>query len=79
MTGKSGTSSWPPACRKCSRTCHEGIKMHEAMAKHPYIFPDLMTKTLAAGDKGGFVVDAANQVADDPENEDDQRAKVKRS
>ncbi|ACL42118.1 type II secretion system protein (plasmid) [Pseudarthrobacter chlorophenolicus A6] len=57
----------------------EGIKMHEAMAKHPYIFPDLMTKTLAAGDKGGFVADAANQVADDLESEDEQRAKVKKA
>lgn len=57
----------------------EGVKMHEAMAKHPYIFPDLMTKTLAAGDKGGFVADAANQVADDLESEDEQRAKVKKA
>lgn len=57
----------------------EGIKMHEAMTRHPYIFPDLMTKTLAAGDKGGFVADAANQVADDLEGEDEQRAKVKKA
>ena len=57
----------------------EGVKMHEAMAKHPYIFPELMTKTLAAGDKGGFVADAANQVANDLESEDEQRAKVKKA
>ncbi|MBG0738861.1 type II secretion system F family protein [Paeniglutamicibacter antarcticus] len=57
----------------------EGVKMHVAMARHPYIFPDLMTKTLAAGDEGGFVADAANQVADDLENEDEQRAKVKKA
>ncbi|QOT19466.1 type II secretion system F family protein [Paenarthrobacter sp. YJN-5] len=57
----------------------EGVKMHEAMAKHPYIFPELMTKTLAAGDKGGFVAQAANQVANDLESEDEQRAKVKKA
>lgn len=57
----------------------EGIKMHEAMARHPYIFPELMTRTLAAGDKGGFVADAAAQVADDLESEDEQKAKVKKA
>lgn len=57
----------------------EGIKMHDAMAKHPYIFPELMTRTLAAGDKGGFVAEAASQVADDLEAEDEQRAKVKKA
>jgi type IV pilus assembly protein PilC len=57
----------------------EGVKMHDAMARHPYIFPELMTKTLAAGDKGGFVADAANQVANDLESEDEQRAKVKKA
>jgi type IV pilus assembly protein PilC len=50
-----------------------------AMAKHPYIFRELMTKTLAAGDKGGFEADAANQVANDIESEDEQRAKVKKA
>jgi type IV pilus assembly protein PilC len=57
----------------------EGVKMHDAMARHPYIFPELMTRTLAAGDKGGFVADAANQVANDLESEDEQRAKVKKA
>lgn len=57
----------------------EGIKMHAAMARHPYIFPELMTRTLAAGDKGGFVADAALQVADDLEAEDEQRAKIKKA
>ncbi|GAA4035693.1 type II secretion system F family protein [Arthrobacter methylotrophus] len=57
----------------------DGVKMHVAMAKHPYIFPDLMTRTLAAGDAGGFVADAANQVANDLESEDEQRAKVKKA
>lgn len=57
----------------------EGIKMHQAMARHPYIFPELMTRTLAAGDKGGFVSEAAAQVADDMEGEDEQRAKVKKA
>lgn len=57
----------------------EGVKMHVAMSRHPYIFPDLMTKTLAAGDAGGFVARAAGQVADDLESEDELRAKVKKA
>ncbi|MCC3299257.1 type II secretion system F family protein [Arthrobacter caoxuetaonis] len=57
----------------------EGMKMSEAMAQYPYIFPQLMTETLHAGEEGGFVAKAAAQAADDLEAADDQRAKLKKA
>jgi type IV pilus assembly protein PilC len=57
----------------------QGIRMSEAMGKHKYVFPELMTATLRAGEAGGFVAKAISQVADDLEAEDDQRQKVKKA
>lgn len=57
----------------------DGLKMSEAMSHYPYIFPQLMTKTLQAGEKGGFVPEAAAQAADDLEAADDQRSKLKKA
>lgn len=62
-----------------SKDIGEGMRMASAMARHPYIFPPIMTETLHAGDKGGFQMEAAGQVADDIEAEADQKAKVQKA
>jgi len=62
-----------------SRDMGQGVKMADAMAKHKYIFPELMTSTLQAGETAGFTASAMKQVADDLEAEDDHRAKVKKA
>lgn len=62
-----------------SRDMGQGLQMADAMSKHKYIFPDLMTSTLKAGEGAGFAAAAMSQVADDLEAEDDQRAKVKKA
>lgn len=56
-----------------------GKRMHEAMSALPYIFPDVMSATLKAGFASGDLKDAALQVADDIEADDDQRARIKKA
>ena len=56
-----------------------GVKMHEAMARFPYIFPEVMVATMRAGYNSGNVAAAASQAADDIEEEDDQRARIKKA
>jgi type IV pilus assembly protein PilC len=56
-----------------------GVKMHDAMARYPYIFPEVMVATLRAGYASGKVAAAAAQAADDIEEEDDQRARIKKA
>lgn len=62
-----------------SRDMGQGLMMADAMSKHKYVFPELMTSTLQAGEKAGFAAAAMSQVADDLEAEDDQRAKIKKA
>lgn len=59
-----------------SKAIGEGTKMSTAMAQHPYIFPPLMTATLAAGEEAAFMKEAAKQAADDIEKDADMRAKI---
>lgn len=56
-----------------------GVRMHDAMAKLPYIFPETMSATLRAGFEAGDLKTAAEQVADDIEADDDQRARIKKA
>ncbi|HEX9089512.1 MAG TPA: type II secretion system F family protein [Arthrobacter sp.] len=56
-----------------------GKRMHEAMAAMPYIFPEVMSATLQAGFASGDLKEAALQVADDIEADDDQRARIKKA
>ena len=62
-----------------SKAIAGGTNMPDAMAQHPYIFPALMVETLRAGNEGGFVPDAAGEVANDIEEEADQKAKVQKA
>lgn len=56
-----------------------GVRMHDAMSKLPYIFPETMSATLRAGFEAGDLKTAAEQVADDIEADDDQRARIKKA
>jgi type IV pilus assembly protein PilC len=67
------------ALAEVSLDMSQGVTMSHAMGKHKYVFPELMTATLRAGEAGGFVAKAISQVADDLEAEDDQRQKVKKA
>lgn len=56
-----------------------GVRMHDAMSHYPYIFPETMSATLRAGFEAGDLKTAAEQVADDIEADDDQRARIKKA
>lgn len=62
-----------------SKSIGEGMKMSTAMAQHPYIFPPLMTATLAAGEEAAFLKAASKQAADDIEKDADMKAKIQKA
>lgn len=65
--------------KEVNKAMGDGRLLHDAMEDLPYIFPRTMSATLQAGYFAGEYRDAAAQVADDIEADDDQRARIKKA
>lgn len=54
-----------------------GLSLSQAMAKHPFVFTELMVAMTSAGEQGGFLDKSMRQVAENLESEVKLRSKIK--
>lgn len=56
-----------------------GLKLSAALAKHPYVFPEMMVNLITAGEDSGKVKESMLRVADNLEKSDELKAKIKKA
>jgi len=54
----------------------EGVRLAQAMAKHPKVFNDLVVSMVRAGEEGGFLEDVLKRIATFIEHQEDLKGKV---
>ena len=67
------------ALAEVSLDIQAGTSLSSSMAKHPYVFPDMMVNLVTAGESAGTVRESMLRVADSLEKADELKAKIKKA
>ena len=77
LTAQTSNSALADVITDIGREVSAGKPLHEALARHPRVFPPLYTSLVKAGETGGFLEDVLHRLSAFIEKDSDLRSRVK--
>lgn len=77
LQAQTSNSAFAELIADVGREVSSGRPLHEAMARHPRVFPPLATSLVRAGETGGFLEDVLHRLAAFIEKDSELRSRIK--